>query len=209
MECAVYNLDDLENSTKSKINLGEDFLNDEYNEDLIWQVVNSIRYQRITKKDTKNRSEANGGGKKPWRQKGTGRARAGTSRSPIWVGGGITFNHKSRVCSHKINKKMYKKAVSVILSEYLRSDKLVIIEDLASDSPKTSSLKSKITKWTDINRVLLLTNEIDTNFHLATRNFYEFNYGEWQYSLCPDKLSQSNLVVITKKAIEEVKEWLA
>ncbi len=208
MQHNVYNLEDL-TKVSSEIKLKSEILGHDSNNDLVWQIINSVRHQRITTKNTKNRSDASGGGKKPWRQKGTGRARAGTSRSPLWVGGGITFAHESRVCSHKVNKKMYRKAIAVLLSELKKQDKLVVVESLALPSHKTKDLKATIGKWLDHRKVLVLVEKIDSNFLMASRNLFEICYGEWQSTICPDLLFKSNLVVITKQALTEIEEWLA
>lgn len=207
MQHSLYQIDNIEKSS-GQIELDADFLSHEMNNDLVWQVVNSIRHQRITTKKTKNRSEANGGGKKPWRQKGTGRARAGTSRSPIWVGGGITFSHESRVCSHKINKKMYRKAVSILISEFKKQDKLVIVDELKASTHKTKDLVAKIQPWLDLKKVVILTDALDVNFLMASRNLYQICYGEWRSVICPDLLANSNLLVVSKQAIAEIQEWL-
>lgn len=207
MQQDIYNIQDISKAS-SEVKLNPEVCGLEMNNDLVWQIVNSIRYQRITTKDTKNRSEARGGGKKPWRQKGTGRARAGTSRSPIWVGGGITFNHKSRVCSHKIPKQMYRKAIAVIISEIKRQDKLVIVEDMKLDTHKTKDLVHKLAPWIAQRKILMLTDAIDPNFMLASRNLFEIYYGQWQSTVCPDVLTNSNLLVVTKQAMQEIEEWL-
>ena len=204
---SVYTISDLEKPTADKVNLSSVF-SEEMNNDLVWQVVNSIRYQRITTKNTKSRSDVSGGGKKPWRQKGTGRARAGTTRGPVWVGGGVTFAHESRVCSHKINKKMYRKAITVILSELKNQNKIVILDELKLENHKTKELASKIQTWIDLRKVLVLTDSIDPNFLMASRNLHQIYYGLWQSTICPDLLCDSNLLVVTKKALIEIEEWL-
>lgn len=207
MQHSLYKIDDIKKAS-GEVELASDVLNTEMNDDLVWQVVNSIKHQRITTKKTKNRSDANGGGKKPWRQKGTGRARAGTSRSPIWVGGGITFSHESRVCTHKINKKMYRKAVAAIISEFKKQDKLVIIDEIKASTHKTKDLAAKIQPWLDQRKVLVLTESLDANFLMASRNLYQICYGEWGSVLCPELLVNSNLLVVSKQAITEIQGWL-
>ena len=114
----------------------------EFNEALVHQVV--VAYAAGARQGTraqKNRSDVSGGGKKPWRQKGTGRARAGTIRSPIWVGGGVTFAARPQDHSHKVNKKMYRGAVRSILSELVRQDRLIVVENFSVSAPKTQELK--------------------------------------------------------------------
>jgi large subunit ribosomal protein L4 len=198
----------LENLSKPVSELKTAINDTEYNKDLVFQVVNSYIHERITTKDTKNRSEVRGGGRKPRRQKGTGGARVGTIRSPLWVGGGITFNHSSRECSHKVNKKMYRKAIAVILSELNRKSDLVIVDGMQLDTHKTKSLFIKIKELVAKRKVLMMTDKIDKNFVQASANIHEVTYGEWKTVLNPVDLCNSNTVVITSQAFNEIKEWL-
>ena len=117
----------------------------DYNEPLVHQVVTAfLAGARAGSKAQKNRSEVRGGGAKPWRQKGTGRARAGTSRGPIWRGGGRTFAAKPRSYAQKVNKKMYRGAIRTIFSELLRSGRLLLVEDFVTSTPKTKEFKQKL-----------------------------------------------------------------
>lgn len=142
----------------------------EFNEALIHQVVTAyLAGGRAGTKAQKNRSSARGGGAKPWRQKGTGRARAGTIRSPIWVGGGRTFAAAPRDHSQKVNKKMYRAALRSVLSELVRQDRLVIVNELALEAPKTKLLASKL-KELDLDSVLILNEAFDEKVFLAARN---------------------------------------
>jgi large subunit ribosomal protein L4 len=142
----------------------------EFNEALIHQVVTAyLAGGRAGTKAQKNRSAARGGGAKPWRQKGTGRARAGTIRSPIWVGGGRTFAAAPRDHSQKVNKKMYRAALRSVLSELVRQDRLVIVNELALEAPKTKLLASKL-KELDLDSVLILNEAFDEKVFLAARN---------------------------------------
>ena len=142
----------------------------EFNEALIHQVVTAyLAGGRAGTKAQKNRSTARGGGAKPWRQKGTGRARAGTIRSPIWVGGGRTFAAAPRDHSQKVNKKMYRAALRSVLSELVRQDRLVIVNELALEAPKTGLLASKL-KELDLDSVLILNEAFDEKVFLAARN---------------------------------------
>lgn len=142
----------------------------EFNEALIHQVVTAyLAGGRAGTKAQKNRSTARGGGAKPWRQKGTGRARAGTIRSPIWVGGGRTFAAAPRDHSQKVNKKMYRAALRSVLSELVRQDRLVVVNELALEAPKTKLLASKL-KELDLDSVLLLNEAFDEKVFLAARN---------------------------------------
>ena len=142
----------------------------EFNEALIHQVVTAyLAGGRAGTKAQKNRSTARGGGAKPWRQKGTGRARAGTIRSPIWVGGGRTFAAAPRDHSQKVNKKMYRAALRSVLSELVRQDRLVVVNELALEAPKTKLLASKL-KELDLDSVLILNEAFDEKVFLAARN---------------------------------------
>jgi len=142
----------------------------EFNEALIHQVVTAyLAGGRAGTKAQKNRSAVRGGGAKPWRQKGTGRARAGTIRSPIWVGGGRTFAAAPRDHSQKVNKKMYRAALRSVLSELVRQDRLVIVNELALEAPKTRQLATKL-KELDLDNVLILNEAFDEKVFLAARN---------------------------------------
>ena len=142
----------------------------EFNEALIHQVVTAyLAGGRAGTKAQKNRSAARGGGAKPWQQKGTGRARAGTIRSPIWVGGGRTFAAAPRDHSQKVNKKMYRAALRSVLSELVRQDRLVVVNELALEAPKTKLLASKL-KELDLDSVLILNEAFDEKVFLAARN---------------------------------------
>jgi len=141
-----------------------------YNETLVHQVVTAYMAKgRSGTKAQKNRSAARGGGTKPWRQKGTGRARAGSSRSPIWVGGGRAFAARPRDYSQKVNRKMYRAAMRSMLSELLRQDRLVVVDDLGLDQPRTRDLVARLAEL-DIHNVLILVEEYDLNLCLAARN---------------------------------------
>jgi large subunit ribosomal protein L4 len=142
----------------------------EFNEPLIHQVVTAyLAGGRAGTKAQKNRAAVRGGGAKPWAQKGTGRARAGTSRSPIWVGGGRTFAAKPRDFGQKVNKKMYRAALRSMMSELVRQDRLVIVNDLELEAPKTKLLATKLKEY-DLNNVLILNEVFDEKLFLAARN---------------------------------------
>ena len=145
----------------------------EYNEALVHQVVTAfLSGARKGTRAQKTRSEVAGGGKKPWRQKGTGRARAGTSRSPIWRSGGVTFAAKPQDHSHKVNRKMYRAAMRSILSELARSDRLVVIEALDVEQPKTKLLVEAL-KTYGVDNVLIVADSVDKNLYLASRNLHK------------------------------------
>jgi large subunit ribosomal protein L4 len=153
-----------------KVELSEDAFGREFNEPLIHQVV--VAYMAGARAGTraqKSRSAVSGGGSKPWRQKGTGRARAGTIRSPLWRGGGTTFAAKPRDHSQKVNKKMYRGAMRSLLSELLRRQRLLVVDDIAVEGPKTRQLVDKL-KTLDLDNVLIITESDDVNLYLAARN---------------------------------------
>ena len=145
----------------------------EFNESLVHQVV--VAYAAGSRQGTraqKTRSDVSGGGAKPWRQKGTGRARAGTIRSPIWRSGGVTFAARPQDHSQKVNKKMYRGAMKSILSELVRQERLQVVEEFAVSQPKTKELVNKLKDY-DMKDVLIITNEIDENLFLAARNLHK------------------------------------
>ena len=142
----------------------------EYNEGLVHQVlVAFMAGSRQGSRAQKNRSRVSGGGKKPWRQKGTGRARAGTSRSPIWRSGGVTFAAQPQEHSVKVNKKMYRGALRCIWSELIRRERLVVVEDLVIEQPKTKVLVEKL-RDLGLSETLIVVEKIDENLRLASRN---------------------------------------
>ncbi len=173
----------------------------EFNEALIHQVVTAyLAGGRAGTKAQKNRAAVRGGGAKPWRQKGTGRARAGTIRSPIWVGGGRTFAAVPRDHSQKVNKKMYRAALRSVLSELVRQDRLVIVNELALEAPKTRLLATKL-KELDLDSVLILNEAFDEKVFLAARNLP--NVGVCDIgSLDPVVLIRFEKVLITLPALK-------
>ena len=145
----------------------------DYNEALIHQVVTAyLAGGRQGTRAQKNRSAVAGGGKKPWRQKGTGRARAGTIRSPIWRSGGVTFAATPQDHSQKVNKKMYRSAMRSILSELARSERLVVVESMSLEQPKTKLLVEAL-KGYGLDNVLIVASEVDQNLYLASRNLHK------------------------------------
>ena len=156
--------------TGSAVELSDVAFGREFNEALVHQVVTAyLAGGRQGSRAQKTRGEVSGGGKKPWRQKGTGRARAGSIRSPIWVGGGRAFAAKPQDWSQKVNRKMYRGAMQCILAELIRQDRLVLVDDISISAPKTKEL---IAKLKDLNapKALIVTNEVDENLYLAARN---------------------------------------
>ena len=159
-----------ENNTLKSIEISDAVFKTDVNEGLIHELVTSYRSNgRSATKAQKNRSRVNGGGAKPWRQKGTGRARAGTSRSPLWVGGGMAFATVERNYSKKINKKAYKRAMQSIFSTLIKEKRVVAIESIQIDSPKTK-LAASIIKTLGIESALIIVSDQNTNLELGMRN---------------------------------------
>ncbi len=180
----------------------------EFNEALIHQVV--VAYANGARQGTraqKSRSEVSGGGKKPWRQKGTGRARAGSIRSPIWRSGGVTFAAKPQDHSQKVNKKMYRAALQSILSELVRQERLIVVEQFSIEAPKTKELVAKL-KGLDLTDVLIVTPEVDENLFLAARNLYKVDVRDVT-GLDPVSLIAFDKVLITADAVKQIEEMLA
>ncbi len=179
----------------------------DFNEGLVHQaIVAYMAAGRSGTKAQKNRSAVSGGGAKPFRQKGTGRARAGTIRSPIWRSGGVTFAAKPRDFSQKLNKKMYRVAMRSILSELVRQERLVVVDAIESDG-KTKSLSAKLHDY-GTNDVLLVSDVDDVNVLLASRNIPHCEYAT-AAGLNPVNLVGHEKVVMSKSAVEKVQEWLA
>lgn len=187
----------------SEATFGRDF-----NEALVHQVVVAFGAgARQGTKAQKTRSEVRGGGKKPWRQKGTGRARAGTIRSPIWVGGGRAFAAKPQDHSQKVNKKMYRGAIKSILSELVRQERLIVVEKFGVEAPKTKELVAKLNEL-ELNDVLIVTPEIDENLFLSARNLYKVDVRDVQ-GIDPVSLIAFEKVLITADAVKQLEESLA
>jgi len=179
-----------------------------FNEALVHQVVTAyLAGSRAGTKAQKNRAAVRGGGAKPWRQKGTGRARAGTIRSPIWVGGGRTFAAKPRSYEQKVNKKMYRAALRSVLSELVRQERLVVIESLELEAPKTKLLANKL-KDLDLNNVLILNEAFDEKIFLAARNLPEVGICD-AGSIDPVVLIRFEKVLITLPALKLIEERLS
>ena len=179
----------------------------DYNQSLVHQVTTAyMAGGRQGSKAQKNRSAVSGGGKKPWAQKGTGRARAGTSRGPIWRSGGVTFAAQPRSYSKKVNKKMYKGAISVIFSELVRSERLKVVKEFDVKEAKTKNVTSLL-KALDVKDVLLMTDELDENLYLSSRNLYHVGVCDAQ-SIDPVSLIGYENVVVTEAALKRVEAML-
>lgn len=180
----------------------------EFNEALVHQVVVSyMAGARQGTKAQKTRSEVQGGGRKPYRQKGTGRARAGTIRSPIWRGGGTTFAAKPRDHSKKVNKKMYRGAMQAILSELVRQDRLVVAEAFSVAEPKTKEVAAKL-KELELNNVLIVVEEVDDNLYLGARNLKDVDVIDVQ-GVNPVNLIGFEKVLFTVGALKKAEELFA
>ncbi len=179
-----------------------------FNEPLIHQVVTAYRAAgRSGSKRQKSRSDARGGGAKPWRQKGTGRARAGTSRSPIWVGGGRAFAARPRDYSQKVNRKMYRAAMRSMVSELIRNDGLVVIDSLEMSTPKTRDLVAKLAEL-KLENVLILVASYDENLCLSARNLPDVDVLDLR-EINPVSLLRYDRVLATKAALKGLEEQLA
>ena len=180
----------------------------EFNEPLVHQVVTAyLAGARAGTKSQKNRAAVRGGGAKPWRQKGTGRARAGTIRSPIWVGGGRAFAAKPRDFSQKVNKKMYRAALRSVMSELVRQDRLVVIESLELEAPKTKLLAAKL-KEMELDNVLVLNEAFDEKVFLAARNLPNVGICD-AASIDPVVLIRFEKVLVTLPALKLIEERLS
>jgi len=179
-----------------------------FNEPLVHQVVNAfLAGGRAGTKAQKNRSQVQGGGAKPWRQKGTGRARAGTIRSPIWVGGGRTFAAKPRDYSQKVNKKMYRAALRSVFSELVRQDRIVVTESITMDAPKTKELAGKL-KELGLDSVLIVNEAFDEKVFLSARNLPDVGICDAS-SVDPVVLMRFEKVLITLPALKLIEERLS
>ncbi len=193
---------------KGSVEVAESAFGAKFNEALIHQVVTAyLAGSRAGTKAQKNRAAVRGGGAKPWAQKGTGRARAGTIRSPIWVGGGRTFAAQPRDHSQKVNKKMYRAALRSVLSELIRQDRLVVVESLEIEAPKTKLLATKL-KDLDLNNVLILNEAFDEKLFLAARNLPNVGICD-AVAIDPVVLIRFEKVLITLPALKLIEERLS
>ena len=199
---------ELKTNTGAAVAVAESAFGREFNEALVHQIVTAyMAGGRQGTKAQKTRSEVSGGGIKPWRQKGTGRARSGTSNSPIWRSGGVTFAAKPRSFEQKVNKKMYRAAMQSILSELVRQDRLVVADSFAVDSHKTKEFVAKL-KELDLNNVLIVADEIDEKLYLAARNVPHVGVTEAS-SIDPVSLIAFEKVLVTVDALKKIEEAYA
>lgn len=196
------------NEAAGTVSVSEATFARDYNEALVHQVVTAfLAGARQGTRAQKNRSAVAGGGKKPWRQKGTGRARAGTIRSPLWRSGGVTFAATPQDHSHKVNKKMYRAAMRSILSELARTDRLMVVENVDLEKPKTKLLAEQL-KGFGVDNVLIIGNEVNENLYLAARNLHKVDVRDVD-AVDPVSLVAFDKVMITVDAVKKFEEALA
>jgi large subunit ribosomal protein L4 len=195
-------------NTKNKTTVSEAIFSQPVNDELITQLVNSfISNSHQGTKAQKNRSDVRGGGRKPWRQKGTGRARAGTIRSPIWRGGGVTFAARSKNANpKKINKKMYKSAMRSILSSFAGNNEISLTKELSLKNPKTKELL-ELLKKINFSQGLIIVNELNSNLELASRNIPHIEIIEVNF-IDPIKLLRHGSVLISEDSLPKLEELL-
>ena len=197
----------LSNSENKDISISNEVFSKEFNESLVHQaVVSFMAAARQGSAKQKNRSEVRGGGKKPYRQKGTGRARAGTIRSPLWRGGGVTFAARPRDFSKKINKKMYRAAIKSIFSELVRQNRLVAIEKPVLEKPKTKEIANFLKEFS-LSKVLIIIDELDMNLYLSARNIPNVDVITVK-EINPVNLIKSHKVAVTSEALKQIEEWI-
>ena len=201
MDIAIHN-------SKEKVSVSDDAFAASFNETLVHQlVVSYMASGRAGSKAQKTRSQVSGGGAKPWRQKGTGRARAGTIRSPIWRSGGVTFAATPRDYSKKLNKKMYRVGMRSLVSELVRQDRLILIDKLGVTEPRTKQMQARLAEL-GIDDALLLTDGLDSAVYLAARNIPNIQVMDISI-VDPLSLLQQEKVVIDEAALKKLEERLA
>jgi large subunit ribosomal protein L4 len=194
-------------SDSGSIQVSENVFEKEYNESLVHQLITSfLSGARQGTRAQKTRSEVSGGGKKPWKQKGSGRARAGTIRSPIWRSGGVSFAAKPQDHSVKLNRKMYRAGMCSILSELNRSGRLVVVSSLSVDLPKTKNFIAKMNEL-DVTAGLFVTEDVDSNLYLSSRNIPDVDVRDVN-GLDPVALVSFEKVVMTESALKRLEEVL-
>lgn len=202
------NIATLEGGSAGKVQVSDAIFGRAFNEDLVHQAVTAyLSGGRQGSRAQKNRSEVRGGGRKPWKQKGSGRARAGSTRSPIWRTGGVTFAARPQDHSQKLNKKMYRAALQSILSELARQDRLVVVESIDLDKPKTKLLQQKLNAL-NLDSVLIVSHEISENLYLSARNLPHVDVRDVN-GADPVSLVRFEKVLITVPAMKKFDEVLA
>jgi large subunit ribosomal protein L4 len=195
-------------NSKEKITVSDAVFGADYKESLVHQLVTAyMAAGRAGTKAQKNRSAVSGGGAKPWRQKGTGRARAGTIRSPLWRSGGVTFAAQPRDYTQKVNRKMYRSGIRSILSELARQERLVVVEDITVDAAKTKQLLSKLADL-GVSKTLIITETGDEKLYLSARNLPNVEVSDVA-GLNPVNLVRYDHVVVTVGSVRAIEEWLS
>jgi large subunit ribosomal protein L4 len=195
------------NATAGTVEVSDVTFAREFNEDLVHQAVTAFMAAgRQGTRAQKTRSEVAGGGKKPWKQKGSGRARAGTTRGPIWRTGGVTFAARPQDHSQKLNRKMYRAAMRSILSELARQDRLMVVESMQMDAPKTKALVQRLNDFS-LNDVLIVSDEVDQNLYLAARNIPHVDVRDVN-GVDPVSLVAFEKVLVTVPALRKFEEML-
>jgi len=195
-------------ATGGVVNVADSVFSGDVNEPLVHQLVTAyMAGGRAGTKAQKTRSQVRGGGAKPWRQKGTGRARAGTNRSPIWVGGGVTFAAVPRDYSQKVNRKAYRAGMRSIFTDLVSSERLVVVDSLAIDAPKTKQVAAMLAGLGIERGALLVAKQPDDKLFLAARNLPNVDVRDVA-GVDPVSLLQYDRVVMTVDAVRHIEEWL-
>ncbi len=195
------------NTDGGKVSVSDVAFAKEYNEDLVHQVVTAyLAGARQGTRAQKNRAAVSGGGKKPWRQKGTGRARAGTIRSPIWRSGGVTFAAQPQDHGQKVNRKMYRAALRSIMSELARQNRLMVVDSLDVEQPKTKLLVKQLGEY-GVDDALIVSAEVGENLYLAARNLHKIDVRDVD-GVDPVSLIAHEKVMVTVDAVKKIEEML-
>ncbi|TLY47690.1 MAG: 50S ribosomal protein L4 [Gammaproteobacteria bacterium] len=197
------------NGSNQELQLSETVFGCRFNEPLVHQVVTAyLAGGRQGTRAQKNRAAVSGGGKKPWKQKGMGRARAGTIRSPLWRSGGVTFAASTQDFSQKVNKKMYRAAMRSICSELLRQERFVVLESFELENAKTRNLVAKLQDLKIDKKVLIVLEEVNENIYLAARNVHKVELVDVE-AINPVNLVHYEKILITAPALKQIEELLA
>ena len=195
-------------NSKTKLSVSDDVFGVKFNEPLVHQVVTAyMNGGRAGTKAQKTKGEVRGGGKKPWKQKGTGRARVGSIRSPLWRGGGVIHAAQPRDFSQKVNRKMYRGALCAIVSELARQGHLIVAENFTVGAPKTKGLLEQLQKVGG-NDILIVTDAADTNLSLSARNLHTVDVCDVSH-LNPVTLLAREKVLMTSSAVKKLEAWLS
>tara|TARA_R110000823_G_scaffold295738_1_gene415497 strand:+ start:2558 stop:3175 length:618 start_codon:yes stop_codon:yes gene_type:complete len=196
------------NAEAGKVSVSDVAFGKEFNEALVHQVVTAyLAGARQGTRAQKNRAAVSGGGKKPWRQKGTGRARAGTIRSPLWRSGGVTFAAQPQDHSQKVNRKMYRAALRSIMSELARQGRLIVVDSMELEAPKTKLLVKQLEDF-GVDNVLIVADQVGENLYLAARNLHKVDVRDVE-GVDPVSLIGHDQVVVTVDAVKKIEEMLA